>query len=323
MKLPLPLLFGLNCILLACSCERKPVTTVPEPAETSADKSAPAETTSAEPLPVVWALSKGVAAPESTYLDQKSGFLFVSQIGEGGGMAKDGDGWISKLTPEGKVIEEKWATGLNAPKGLRSTGDKLWVADIDRFLAFSIKSGKQVAEVKVPGAKFLNDLACAKDGTVYVSDMIAGKIYQYKEETLSLSVLIEGDQIEHPNGLLIQKAKLIIGGWGQGIQDDFSTKKLGRLLSLDLKSGEITPITPKPIGNLDGVESDGADGFVVTDWIAGRVMHITAEGKSRVLATFPKGVADHAYLADKKWLILPEMLENKITAFDLSKALKP
>ena len=327
------LLFGLNLILLACSCERKPVTTVPEPAESSADKptptqtppaeSAPAETPPAAPFPVVWTMSEGVAAPESTYLDQESGFLFVSQIGEGGGMAEDGDGWISKLTPEGKVIQEKWATGLNAPKGLRSAGDKLWVADINRILAFSIASGEKVSEVKVPGALFLNDLACAKDGTVYVSDMLAGKIHQYKEETLSLTVLIEGDQIGHPNGLLIQKGKLIIGGWGQEIQNDFSTKKLGRLLSLDLASGEITPITPDPIGNLDGVESDGADGFVVTDWITGRVMHITAEGKSRVLATFPKGVADHAYLADKKWLILPEMLENRITAFDLSKVLKP
>jgi sugar lactone lactonase YvrE len=321
MKLPLSLLLGLNLILLACSCERKPVTTVPEPAETSADKPAPAETPSAEPFPVVWTLSEGVVAPESTYLDQESGFLFVSQIGEGGGMGKDGDGWISKLTPEGKVIQAKWATGLNAPKGLRSTGQTLWVADIDRILAFSIESGKQVTAVKVPGAKFLNDLACAADGTVYVSDMIAGKIYQYKDD--KLSVLIEGDQVGHPNGLLIQKGKLIIAGWGQDIQDDFSTKKLGRLLSLDLKSGKITPITPQPTGNLDGVESDGAGGFVVTDWIAGRVMHITAAGKSRVLATFPKGAADHAYLPDKKWLILPEMLENRISAFDLSKALKP
>ena len=323
MKSPLTLLFGLNLILLACSCERKPVTTVPEPADPPADKPAPAQTPPAAPFPVVWTLSEGVAAPESTYLDQESGFLFVSQIGEGGGMAEDGDGWISKLTPEGKVIQEKWATGLNAPKGLRSAGDKLWVADINRILAFSIASGEKVSEVKVPGALFLNDLACAKDGTVYVSDMLAGKIYQFKEETLSLTVLIEGDQIGHPNGLLIQNERLIIGGWGQEIQNDFSTEKPGRLLSFDLKSEELTAITADPIGNLDGVESDGADGFVVTDWIAGRVMHITAEGESKVLATFPKGAADHAYLADKKWLILPEMLENRITAFDLGKVINP
>ena len=283
----------------------------------------PALTLQAEKLPVVWSLSKGITAPESTYLDKKSGFLFVSQIGEGGGMGKDGDGWISKLTPEGKVIENKWATGLNAPKGLRSAGDKLWVADIDRILAFSITSGKKVSELKIPGAMLLNDLACGKDGTVYVSDMLAGKIYQYEEKTLKLSVLAEGDRVEQPNGLLVHKGKLIIGGWGQNIQDDFSTERLGRLLSLDLKSGELNAITTDPIGNLDGVESDGADGFIVTDWIAGKVMHVNADGNSRLLATFPKGVADHAYLPEKKWLILPEMLENRIGAYDLKKALKP
>ncbi|MCH2060800.1 MAG: hypothetical protein MK183_09245 [Verrucomicrobiales bacterium] len=282
-----------------------------------------AQTSQAEKLPVAWSLSKDVAAPESTYLDKKSGFLFVSQIGKGGGMGKDGDGWISKLTLQGKVIKQKWATGLNAPKGLRSAGDKLWVADIDRILAFSITSGKKVSELKIPGAQFLNDLACGKDGTVYVSDMLAGKIYQYEEKTLKLSVLAEGDRIEHPNGLLVHKGKLIIGGWGIDIQDDFSTKKPGRLLSLDLKSGELNAITTDPIGNLDGVESDGADGFVVTDWISGKIMHVNGDGNTRTLATFPKGAADHAYLPDKKWLILPEMLENKISAFDLKKALKP
>ena len=67
-----------------------------------------AQTSQAEKLPVAWSLSKDVAAPESTYLDKKSGFLFVSQIGKGGGMGKDGDGWISKLTLQGKVIKQKW-----------------------------------------------------------------------------------------------------------------------------------------------------------------------------------------------------------------------
>ena len=264
----------------------------------------------------VWALTDGVQAPESTYLEPKSGALFVSQIGAGGGKGKDGDGWISKLTTDGRVVKAKWATGLNAPKGLRSHGGTLWVTDIDRFVSFALDSGKQTAEIKVPGAEFLNDLACGADGTVYVSDMTAGKIYQYKDG--KLSVFAEGDEIEHPNGLLVHGGKLIAGGWGMDIQGDFSTKKLGRLLAIDLKTKKVTPITDEPTGNLDGVESDGAGGFVVSDWIAGKVFHIGAKGKTKVVATFPKGAADIAYLPDKKLLILPEMLENKIGAFDLS-----
>ena len=48
-----------------------------------------AATTADEPK-VLWRLTEGVKAPESAYLDADSGFLFLSQIGEGGGMKKDG-----------------------------------------------------------------------------------------------------------------------------------------------------------------------------------------------------------------------------------------
>ena len=150
--------------------------------------------------------------------------------------------------------------------------------------------------------------------------MIASKIYQYKNK--KISVLVEGAEIEHPNGLLVEGENLIIGAWGKEIQDDFTTKTLGRLLSLNLKTEKITPITAKPLGNLDGVESDGKGGYVVTDWIAGKVFHVQKSGAYKTLATFPKGAADHAFIADKKILILPEMLENKVGAFDLSPLIK-
>ena len=53
--------------------------------------------------PVVWEVTEGIKAPESAYWDAEAGVLFLSQIGGGGGTAKDGDGWISKLSREGKV----------------------------------------------------------------------------------------------------------------------------------------------------------------------------------------------------------------------------
>lgn len=268
-----------------------------------------------DPTPI-WSLTKTIQSPESCYLDKDSGFLFVSQIGAGGGTGKDGDGWISKLNTDGKIIKNKWATGLNAPKGLRSTGGILWVTDIDRIVSFNLKNGKQTNSIEIANAKFLNDLACGEDGTVYFSDMIASIIYQYKNN--KISILAQGTEIEHPNGLLVQDNKLIIGAWGQEIQADFSTKTLGRLLSLDLQNKKITPLTKEPLGNLDGVESDGKGGYIVTDWIAGKVFHVNAMGESRIWATFPKGAADHAFLVEKKILILPEMLENKVSAFRFS-----
>ena len=269
---------------------------------------------------VLWSINENIKAPESCYYNKSTGHLYISQIGEGGGMGKDGDGWISKYDLKGKLIKDKWAVGLNAPKGLRSDGSRIWVTDIDRIVSYNINSGVKEHDIKIDGAKFLNDLACSKDGTVYFSDMIASKIYQYKNK--KISILIEGADIEHPNGLLVEGENLIIGAWGKEIQDDFTTKTLGRLLSLNLKTKKITPITAKPLGNLDGVESDGKGGYIVTDWIAGKVFHVQKSGTSKTLATFPKGAADHAFIADKKILILPEMLENKVGAFDLSPLIK-
>ena len=77
--------------------------------------------------------------PESVYLDEGSGYLYVSQINGNPG-EKDGNGRISKLGLDGSVVTADWVTGLNAPKGLRSFAGTLWVADIDEVLAIDIAS---------------------------------------------------------------------------------------------------------------------------------------------------------------------------------------
>ena len=276
--------------------------------------------TGEESYPVVWKVTDGLQAPESAYFDKDSGYIFLSQIGAGGATGKDGDGWISKFTIDGEMVKDKWVTGLNSPKGLRSHDGTLWVSDIDQIVSIDISRGKITQTVKVPGAEFLNDLACGPDGSVYIADMLPSRIYQYKDS--KISVLAEGEQVESPNGLLVNGGKLIIAAWGHDIQDDFSTKTAGRLLAMDLATGKITPITKKPTGNLDGVEADGRGGYIVTDFKGGKVLHISPDGAVKVLMTLSQGVADHAFLQDRGWLILPVMLENKLTAFDLSKAIR-
>lgn len=267
--------------------------------------------------PVVWEIKEGIKAPESAYLDEASGTLFLSQIGDGGGDGKDGDGWISKLSTDGKVVVNKWVTGLDSPKGIRSHKGTLWVSDIDQLVAIDIAKGQITKRVKIEGAKFLNDVACGEDGTVYVSDMPMSRVFQYKDDKLSL--FAEGPELENPNGLLVDGDKLILGGWGTGIKSDFTVETPGRLLALDLKTKKVTPITPKPLGNLDGIERDGQGGYTVTDWKAGKVFHVAKNGDSKLILALPQGTADHAYLIQQKLLILPRMMENCVTAYDLSK----
>lgn len=265
-----------------------------------------------------WSMSEGLNAPESAYFDTASGMLFVSQVGllpNGTPMDKDGNGVISKLSRDGKVIAAKWVTGLNSPKGLRSHGGTLWVADVDELVAIDIGGGAIKSRTKVDGAKFLNDVATGPDGTVYVSDMITSKIHSIKDG--KVGTVAEGDQLEHPNGLLVEGGNLIVAAWGKP-EPDFSTKVPGHLYRINLATGAKTLITPKPTGNLDGVESDGRGGYVVSDWMAGKVFHIAANGDTRLLKQFKQGAADIAYLPSTRTLIVPHMLENRVQAYDVS-----
>jgi hypothetical protein len=83
--------------------------------------------------PALWTVAADIASPESAFYDAASNSVFVSNI-NGGVTDKDGNGYITRLTPDGKVVNARWATGMNGPKGLRSAGGTLWAADIDEVV---------------------------------------------------------------------------------------------------------------------------------------------------------------------------------------------
>jgi len=136
---------------------------------------APASQETGPTLTPLWNITTDFAAPESAYYHSGSNAIFVSSI-NGQILEKDGNGYLSRLSPDGTVVAAKWVTGLNAPKGIRSVGNTLWVADIDEVVAIDIKKARVKERVKVEGAMFLNDLATASDGTVYVSDSNLSRI---------------------------------------------------------------------------------------------------------------------------------------------------
>ena len=290
-------------ILLAGACASEP-----DVAETEEPAAAVSPTTP------VWEATGGMDTPESAYMDAGSGYIFVSQIA-GTPDGRDGNGRIVQLSGDGDLVSDSWVTGLNAPKGLRSHDGILWTADIDEVIGVEIATGEIVSRVAVEGAQFLNDVAVGGDGTVYVSDMAASRIYAVRDG--AVEVFAEGEELEYPNGLLVDGDRLIVGAWGRP-EADFSTPVPGRLFALDLETKEKTLITPDPFGNIDGVESDGRGGFIVTDFNAGKVMRVAADGTVVDLAQFGTGTADLAFLAGENLAIVPHMMENRVAAYDLS-----
>lgn len=262
----------------------------------------------------VWSLD-GLKAPESVLFDAKRNVFYVSNVaGEPNG--KDGVGYLSKVSPDGKMLEAEWVTGFDAPKGLVMKGDTLFVTDIDRLMAVDIESGKITGKWAADGAQFLNDTAVDETGRVFASDMLANRIYVLEND--ALTVWLEGEKLLHPNGLHVEDGRLVVAGWGRDIQPDFSSKTPGHLISIDLKTKEISDIGPgEPVGNLDGLERDGAGNWLVTDWVAGALFRIDAEGKAEKLLDLSQGSADLEFIEEKKLVIIPMMMDGKLVANEL------
>ncbi|MBI4348892.1 MAG: hypothetical protein HY553_18790 [Elusimicrobia bacterium] len=265
----------------------------------------------AAPAPV-WEVREGLSAPESALVVPSKGWVLVSNVA-GTPHEKDGNGWISKLSLEGKVLDLKWAIGLDAPKGMKVSGGKLYVADVDQLVEIRLESGKILRKHRASDAKLLNDVALDAAGRVYVSDTMGGRVYRL--EKAGLVAFLEGDALESPNGLAIRGDALYVAGWGPGIGPDWSSKAPGRLLSFGLKT-KTRREHSQPLGNLDGLEWAG-DHWLVSDWVAGKVYRVDGNGAAELLLEGLKGAADIGFDRKTRLLIVPRMNENAVSAYKL------
>lgn len=256
----------------------------------------------------------GLNNPESVVYDGKSGAIYISNVnGQGGD--KDGNGYISRLSLDGKVLDQEWIKGLNAPKGLAISGGKLYTADIDTLVEIDIATSAITNRYQVADAKFLNDVAAAPNGDIYVSDMTMNRIHLLHDG--KFSIWLESPDLLNPNGLLVQGKSLIVGAWGV-MTDGFNTKVPGHLLKISLRNKNIKNIGDgSPVGNLDGVEPYQDNGYLVTDWMVGKLLHIDKAGKTIVLLTLKPGSADLAHVQNQHLVLIPMMQDNKLIAYKL------
>jgi len=276
----------------------------------------------AETLKLAWE-TKGFKAPESMLFDKERNVIYVSNV-DGKPMTKDGKGSIALLSVDGKKADQEWVTGLNAPKGLALVKNVLYVSDINSLVAIDVETKKIIHHYSHEKAKFLNDVVADKDGNVYVSDFLDHTIYRLKDG--KFETWLADRKLETPNGLLVEDNKLLVGSWGI-MTDGFATKVAGHMKSVDLKTKKITSLgNGKPVGNLDGIESDGKDGYFATDWIAGSILHIKANGEFKTLLDIEQGSADLGVITKldvitKKrvpsLLLIPMMNDNVVRAYNV------
>ncbi|RWD03041.1 MAG: ATP/GTP-binding protein [Mesorhizobium sp.] len=254
----------------------------------------------------------GFEQPESALFDAVNKRIIVSNI-VGNPGAADGNGYLSVLSLDGKVVTRHWTDGMDAPKGMAISGGKLYVADITRVRVVDLSSGKLLTSIDVPDAVFLNDMTADSAGKVYVSDMLADAIYRIDSDTPKL--FVKNAALASPNGVFADGGRLIVASWGKGIKPDFSTAEPGGLLAVDLATRTVSQLPgAEKFADLDGVVAIG-DSIYATAYMTGTLYRYHGGGKPEVVATFKPGSADIG--ADGKTIFVPLMNEGEVAALSL------
>jgi hypothetical protein len=199
-------------------------------------------------------------------------------MGTWGRGATPGDGFISRLSAEGRVLDLKWITGFESPKGLALANGRLYVGDDAELVEIDPATGTIVARHAPPWAKV--DLA--RTGA--------------------------------PNGLHADRDRLLLGSWvAQGAAGQ--ANRFGIRSSVSYADQTVTPFGSHRIGNIDGIEPDDRGGYTVTDWVTGQVLRVTTEGVPTPLLTLKQGAADHEYVIEQRLLVVPLVLDGVVRAF--------
>jgi len=254
----------------------------------------------------------GFDLPESVSYDPAANVFYVSNLGTDP-MSKDGNGFISRLKEDGTVDNLKWATGLDAPKGTEVVGDRLFVTDIDRLVEIDTATGEVVNSYKAEGAAFLNDLAVAADGRIYIADTVGNAIYLFANG--GISEWLKDPALNGPNGLTIVGSDLVVASLGD-ISEGFDKIKPGGVIKVDLTSKAISAFGDgSSPGNLDGIEPDGTGGVTVTANPQGLLLDLKPGEPATGVATLKSGSADHEFVPALKLFVVPQMSENEVVAY--------
>jgi len=255
----------------------------------------------AQSLSLVWTSDEGLKTPESVLYDAKDRCIFVTNI-DGNPNIKDGNGFISMLSTDGKIKNLRWISGLNAPKGQAIYNGKLYVADIDELVEIDIKTAKITSKYKVENSKFLNDVTAGTDGTIFFSDMLDHKIYALNNQ--KLSVWLDDEILENVNGLWAEGGNLYIG--------------TDRILQADLKTKAIVVLVENCKG-IDGLERLQDGNFIYSNW-EGRISITQGKESIKLIESVgKKQTADIDFVPEKNLVLVPTFSKNSVEAYTLKR----
>lgn len=225
----------------------------------------------------------GLATPECAVHDELADVYLVSNI-QGGPFDRDGDGFVSRVTPSGRVDALKWIAGgaagvtLHAPKGMVVSGDSLWVCDIDVVRRFDRVSGRPRGETPIPGASFLNAIAIDAQGVLWVTDTgVAPDFSPNGNDALHriepggvVSRVAAGSDLGGPNGIWAGADGIEFVNWHRG--------ELRRLA----RDGSTPVVATMPAAQLDGLVQLADGTRLVSGWGGSCIYAVAPDGTVQV-----------------------------------------
>jgi hypothetical protein len=261
----------------------------------------------------------GFATPESVLHDAEADVYLVSNI-NGGPLDRDGNGFISRLSPEGEVLELRWIDGasdgvtLNAPKGMAVQGSMLYVADIDCIRMFDRATGAPAGEACPSTASFLNDVAAAPDGTsVFFTDSgldasfaSTGNdaVYRLGDDG-RITVVLREAGLGAPNGVAVGSRGIFV-----------VTFMSGEVFQLDAE-GNRTDVMPSSERQLDGIEMMDDGGFLMSSWGDQAVYQVDGAGSVTQVVSDVDAPADIGYDRERNRVLVPLFNANEVRVVPL------
>lgn len=246
-----------------------------------------------------WALQvSGLESPHSFLADPATRSYFISNI-NGEADARDNNGFITKLSDDGRITAFKFIEGgrenvtLHAPKGMVVVDDILYVTDLDTLRAFDKNTGSPLATLVLPrpaagAAQSLTDVASDGHGHLYLSDQGGNAIYRVDlAPTLTLSLYLSGAHLAGPSGVAVhpKSGHLVVVSYDSGkIFDITQEGTLTELASNGFFTGRFQ--------NLSGVDFDRWGSMYVSDGTKGKIWRMLPNGKFQVIAEYLPGPSD-------------------------------
>ena len=260
----------------------------------------------------------GFETPESVLHDEAADVYLVSNIG-GDPLGKDDNGFISRLSPDGQVLDLRWIDGaaegvdLSAPKGMAIVGDSLYVSDIDCVRVFHRTTGAAAGSVCFEGATFLNDVAADEQGALHVTDsgLTTGfapsgtdAVWRFTPGGETTRVA-EGTELGSPNGIAFGPRGGYVVTFGSG----------GIFRLVDGGREEVLP--PAEGRQLDGIAFTPDGGFLFSSWGESAVFHVAADGNVQRVVEDVDAPADIGYDARRGRVLIPLFNANEVLIQEL------